>query len=148
MLKKQFCASLSHAHKYAPYFVKMFFCPSLHGKMCFPPKHKLLCKLQLTIQNSALLVAHCGDHFGNGSEQTHPKKSTLGEGRRSKQPEFTVMNFFGSPEEHFRGRDYFKIHSGNTELGETTLPPSKTQTQSLNNSRNPKATRPCSQIVR
>lgn len=147
MLRKQFCVSLSHAHKYTQYFAKMFFCPSLHGKMCFPPKHKLLRKLQLTIQKSAFLVAHCADHFGNSSEQTHQKKSTLGERRRSKQPEFTVMKFFGSPKEHFHGRDYFKIHSGNTECRETENPPAKTKPNPLDNSRNPEATRACSQIV-
>lgn len=148
MWREQFCASLSHAHKYTQYFVKMFFCPSLHGKMCFPPKHKLMCKLQLTIQKSAFLVAHCADHFGNSSEQTHQKKkSTLDEWWRSKQPEFTVMNFFGSPEGHYRGRDYFKIHSGNTELEETKTLPAKTKPNPLDNSRNPEATHACSQIM-
>lgn len=47
-------APRSHAHKYTQCFVKMLFCPPLHGKMCFPPKHKLLFKLQLSIQKSAL----------------------------------------------------------------------------------------------
>lgn len=119
MPRKQFCAVLSHAHKYTQCFVKMLFCPSLHGKMCFPPKHKLLFRLQLRIQKSALLVARCADQFGTSSEQTHQKKSTLGEEHRSKQPEFTVMNFFGSPKEHFHCGDYFKTHSGKRELGET-----------------------------
>lgn len=58
------------------------------------------------------------------------------------------MNFFGSPEEHFHGRDYFKIHSGNTELGETPLlPPAKNKPNPLDNSRNPEATHACSQIM-
>lgn len=138
MLRKQFCASLTHTHKHTQYFVKMFLCPSLHGKMCFPPKHKLLCKLQPAIQESAFLVANSADHFGTSSEQTHQKKRTLGEQWRSKQPEFTIMNLFGSPEEHFHGRDYFKMHSGNTELRGTKKKPAKTKPNSINNCRNQK----------
>lgn len=65
---------LSHTYKHSQYFVKIFLCPSLHGKMCFPPKHKLLCKLQPVIQEAAFLVANSTDPFGTSSEQTHQKK--------------------------------------------------------------------------
>lgn len=59
------------------------------------------------------------------------------------------MDFFERSEERFRGRDYFKLHSGKTELEETnrTKSPLKPKLNLLDNSTNPEATCACSQIM-